>query len=63
MLYEVDWAEDGTYRPGEFYSQKNSSTTVWRIVKSLIFNWAILVRQRLVCWQTASLHLSPMVAG
>jgi len=20
MLYEVDWAEDGTYRPGEFYS-------------------------------------------
>ena len=20
MLYEVDWAEDGTYRPGEYYS-------------------------------------------
>ena len=20
MLYEVDWAEDGTYRPGEFNS-------------------------------------------
>ena len=20
MLYEVDWAEDGTYRPGEYHS-------------------------------------------
>lgn len=23
MLYEVDWAEDGTYRPGEFNSPEN----------------------------------------
>lgn len=38
MLYEVDWAEDGTYRPGEFNSPENFQLIAWRTARSLTFN-------------------------